>query len=602
MQRGSSPVRRLRARGTRRLHLCAVAAALLLLGTGSRTAQPKPAEAAAGWPHILGAADAERYRALFKLQRQGLWAAADAVAIRLQDRLLMGHVLAQRYLDRKYKARYAELAAWLGLYADHGEARAIHALAMARRPKDVPPPPAPAAAPIAWRGTRDDPAGFRPALRARRHGSALARNVAARIKTEIRLEARRDPMHAEELLAVAGSRHALADDDYDEARADVAEGLLSAKHYRAALRLAGDTRTEPYRPLAHWVAGLADWGLGRLDDARTHFEMLARLPNMSPWNTATAAFWAARVHAAAHRRDLAEYWLGEAAAAPRTFYGMLARSLLGEQPYRAPEPALPSAADITRICEIPAGKRALALLQIGERGRAQTELRVLIAHADPAVIAALVPLADRANLPAISLELAARVGDRRLREAALYPVPHWRPKGGYRLDRALLLAFMRQESEFRPDNRSPAGAIGLMQVMWGTARQVAKEVGLSLSSPEALREPAINLALGQAYLRDLLKQHQIAGNLVLLAAAYNRGPAWFSRRSTMAARPSDPLFFLETIAPRETRIFVERVLANYWIYQRRLGHPARGLGRLAAGDWPVYVDGVAAGSTSHAAR
>ncbi|MBV9859921.1 MAG: lytic transglycosylase domain-containing protein [Alphaproteobacteria bacterium] len=585
--------------------LRAAALLWLLLGAGAAAEERKPAapsEPLAGWPTILAPDDAERYRSLFQLQEAGNWAAADAVEGRLQDRLLIGHVLAQRYLHKQYKTSYAELADWLAHYSDHDEARSLYPLALARRPKGATAPPVPAVAtPVAWRGARDEPADFRPASHAGAPG-----DVAEKVKAQIRLEAKRDPAHAEAVLDRATAHHALDDEDYDDARADVAEGYLFARQYQPAMRLAADARTEAYRPLAHWVAGLAAWGLGRRDDARTHFETLARCPNLSPWNVAAAAFWAARVHSAAGRSDLAAYWLGEAADEPRTFYGMLSRSRLGLRPYRPAAPARAGDSDIARLTEVPAGRRALALLQIGERTRAETELRILIADGNPSVLTAMVPVADRADLPAISLELAARIGESSLRDQALYPVPHWRPWGGYSLDPALLLAFMRQESQFRPDNKSAAGAIGLMQVMWQTAQLVAPSTGLDLSSPEVLRDPEINLALGQAYLRHLLGQQQISGNLVLLAAAYNLGPGWFSRWSMPESYPDDPLFFLETMPSRETRVFVERVLTNYWIYQLRLGRPAHDLELLAAGRWPIYAaarGGVASagsGSERHA--
>jgi soluble lytic murein transglycosylase-like protein len=145
-----------------------------------------------------------------------------------------------------------------------------------------------------------------------------------------------------------------------------------------------------------------------------------------------------------------------------------------------------------------------------------------------------------------------------------------------------------------------------MQLMWSTAQLMAPRTGLALASPDALRDPAINLALGQAYLRHLLAQQRIAGNLVLVAAAYNLGPGWFARWTTPIkgagdSYRADPLFFLETMPSRETRVFVERVLANYWIYQLRLGGTARDLDLLAAGRWPVYAAGTAAGNARDAA-
>jgi soluble lytic murein transglycosylase-like protein len=128
-----------------------------------------------------------------------------------------------------------------------------------------------------------------------------------------------------------------------------------------------------------------------------------------------------------------------------------------------------------------------------------------------------------------------------------------------------------------------------MQLMWHTARQMAATTGVALTSRAVLRDPEINLALGQAYLQTLLGRQGIAGNLVLLATAYNLGPARLARWSSADTSAADPLFFLETMPSRETRVFVERVLVNYWIYRRRFGRPTRGLDLLAAGGWPIYA-------------
>src|SRR5690348_13309398 len=78
-------------------------------------------------PQILGAADVARYRDITVLQDEGRWAAADAAIATLDDRLLLGHVLAQRYLSRSYKTRFDELAAWLAQYSDEPRVHAIHA-------------------------------------------------------------------------------------------------------------------------------------------------------------------------------------------------------------------------------------------------------------------------------------------------------------------------------------------------------------------------------------------------------------------------------------------------------------------------------------------
>src|SRR5215469_597212 len=121
-----------------------------------------PPREAAGLPDILGAADVARYRAITSFQDDGRFAAADAEIAGLQDRVLVGHVLAQRYLDHRYKPRYDELKDWLEHYADLPQAQVIHWLALKRKPAGTHLANVPDTAPIELRGIVDDPADLRP--------------------------------------------------------------------------------------------------------------------------------------------------------------------------------------------------------------------------------------------------------------------------------------------------------------------------------------------------------------------------------------------------------------------------------------------------------
>jgi soluble lytic murein transglycosylase len=551
----------------------------------------------AALPAILSSRDATRYRRIMALQDDGRWAAADGEIAALQDPLLLGHVLAQRYLHRAYKAKFAELCDWLDHYADHPAAHAIHALAVRRRPAGAAAPAKPEGTPVALRGIVDDPADLRPPAH------AASSDAAAHAKLEIRRLSRAEPEAAEQRLHDADSRHLFADADYDEARADVAEGYLFIGENHKALLLAATARTPAFRPLAHWDAGLAAWRLGRLGEARTHFETLARMPGLSRWNLSAAAFWAARIHARSHRPDLVHYWLGLAAGNPRTFYGLLARRMLGRDSTFNFEPEIFTDIDLDDLAAIPAARRALALLQLDATPAAELELRTLANAAPFTIYPALVALADRGNMPALSLQLSAMLSevDGRRHDHALYPVPRWQPAGGFTVDRALVFALIRQESQFLPNAESSAGAIGLMQLMPATARAMATRSGIRLArAPEragtgrsgtgaTLTDPAINLALGQEYLTELLDSEPIKGNLILLAAAYNSGPAAVLRWRARPEYRDDPLLFLESLPSRETRVFAQRVLTNYWVYRLRLGQETPDLGRLAAGLWPVYA-------------
>jgi soluble lytic murein transglycosylase-like protein len=104
-----------------------------------------------------------------------------------------------------------------------------------------------------------------------------------------------------------------------------------------------------------------------------------------------------------------------------------------------------------------------------------------------------------------------------------------------------------------------------------------------------LFKPEVNLKLGQKYIRILLGDAKINGGLFLLAAAWNGGPGNLSKWRREINHMNDPLMFIESLPSRETRIFIERVFANLWIYRNRLEQEAPSLDAIAAGEWPVYI-------------
>ncbi len=156
-------------------------------------------------------------------------------------------------------------------------------------------------------------------------------------------------------------------------------------------------------------------------------------------------------------------------------------------------------------------------------------------------------------------------------DVALYPDASWQPVKGFSVDRALVYAFIRQESKFDSgaNNRS-SGALGLMQLMPATAEHVAKIDGEKINLSD-LREPEVNIRLGQKYVSLLLQDPSVDNNLFKLAAAYNAGPGKLARWEKEVRYEDDPLLFIESIPVSETRIFVERVMTNFWIYRIKYG-------------------------------
>jgi soluble lytic murein transglycosylase-like protein len=131
-----------------------------------------------------------------------------------------------------------------------------------------------------------------------------------------------------------------------------------------------------------------------------------------------------------------------------------------------------------------------------------------------------------------------------------------------------------------------------MQLMPATARYVAQDGELPGGTESRLFNPGFNLELAQRYVQRLMQDDEAGEDLFKLAAAYNGGPGnlrkW-QRRLEKAGYPAhDPLLFIEALPSHETRLFIERVLTNLWMYRKRLGQPAPSLKALAQGDWPRY--------------
>src|SRR5206468_10642543 len=136
------------------------------------------------------------------------------------------------------------------------------------------------------------------------------------------------------------------------------------------------------------------------------------------------------------------------------------------------------------------------------------------------------------------------------------------------VERAVALGLIRQESSFDAGAASPAGALGLMQLMPATAAQVARR----LNEPaNTLTDAGFNMRLGTSYLQGLLDRFALPAAL----AAYNAGPSraaeWLSVNGDPAAGTVDPIEWVELIPFNETRNYVQRVIENVVIYRSRAG-------------------------------
>jgi soluble lytic murein transglycosylase len=134
----------------------------------------------------------------------------------------------------------------------------------------------------------------------------------------------------------------------------------------------------------------------------------------------------------------------------------------------------------------------------------------------------------------------------------------------FEFDPALVYAVMREESAYRPEVSSPAGALGLMQLIPPTADRVAGELGLTGFEPTRLFDPSVNIRFGTFYLRSLVQR--FSGSRPLAIASYNAGPEavtrWLDRDGALP-----PDVFVDSVPYGETRRYLRRVLRSYHMYR-----------------------------------
>ncbi len=438
--------------------------------------------------------------------------------------------------DAPRSASAADLAGWLARYPDHPDAPALYAALLTRLDRGTAPPPAPAVtslAPDPRSGAapeEDDPAATR-----------LPRN-AGLDRQMGRLAQAGDADVALRLLARVRGLDRLYG---GQLRAEIAQALFAQGRDEAALRTAQEAfrQTGGQTGLAGYVAGLAAWRLDRPDVAQPMFEAASHAAFASASLRAGAAFWAGRAHLRNGEPALYRPWLRQAAEARHTFYGLLARRILGGSPPRPTSRDTLGAADGEALMALPGGRRALALIQVGQIGRAEAELRTLwpAVRGDAALSGAVLRVAEAANLTDLAAQLAGLIetSDGQPHDDARFPMPVLRPAGGFRIDPAMVYALTRLESNFEPNIVSSGGARGLMQLLPLTASYMSGDGGGALAlNARRLHDPGTNLALGQTYVQYLAASDVVKGDLIRLLASYNAGTASFARMSSAIPRPT----------------------------------------------------------------
>lgn len=544
---------------------------------------------------LLANWDVSSYAKIFDAQERGEWVEADAAIKKLANGLLMGHVLGQRYLHHDYKAGFDELRQWLDLYYDHPQAEKLYKLAVSRRPEGSdaalrePEREVQTAGILGLQGTQAKQYRTK-----KKRGESLQRDVNNLFRQVRGAVDRYEPTRAMSLLNGSQAGKELDPTEYDQVRALIAAGYIYAQKPDEALTLAvaARKRSTKYVPLAYWVEGLVHWQRDEYGKAAFAFEKAASSPYASGWLQAAASYWTARSYMRAGDVKTITPWLKKAARNPRTFYGLLATRALGQNFRFDWEMPVLNPRHIKLLEKYPQGQRAKALIDAGQYTLAEEELKAIPGvKKKKDVQEALLAYAFNKNLSGLLHYLGNTVprAGGGLYDGALFPLIPWEPEGGYNDDIALMHAFIRQESRFRVSAESASGALGLMQIMPSTAAWLTKDdVYKETRGKAMLKHPTVNIDIGLSYLHHLLELKVVDGNMLYLALAYNAGPGKLGQWKKEREQLDDPLMFIETIPFAETRNFVERVMANYWIYQMRLGEVPTTLDALAEGKWPTY--------------
>ena len=376
------------------------------------------------------------------------------------------------------------------------------------------------------------------------------------------------------LLEAAGDLGPRPDKWWTERQA-AARNLLARGEFATAYRIAAGHGQEPGTAAhaeAEWLAGwIALRYLSRLAEAGEHFHRLYDAVSY-PISRARGAYWRGRVSAAQGQANHATRWFRLAALHPTTFYGQLATEALAEEPVLRLQPSVVPRRDNWagfRRRDVVAAAELLG--EFGQRELFRTFILQLAEDAkrpvEQEMIGGLARHFLRYDIGVRVAKVAVRTGLQIVEHG--YPLFQLPP---VEAEQALVFAIMRQESEFRVEATSPVGARGLMQLMPGTAREVARSLGLGYSGGRLLSDPVYNVRLGSAYIREMIDAFD--GSYLLAIAAYNAGPGrvrqWLSEIGDPRAGEIDPVYWVESIPFDETRNYVQRVLEGLQVYRQRL--------------------------------
>ncbi|QEY14400.1 lytic murein transglycosylase [Cellvibrio sp. KY-YJ-3] len=386
--------------------------------------------------------------------------------------------------------------------------------------------------------------------------------------------ARTNAKEALSLWRIYDAQQLFSDDDRNAIKYQIALRLLYQDHDAEAEKLVASTPNLNSIDLLEW---LLRESLRKQNWEQVN-EWLTRLPEDAR-ATERWRYWQARTMEELGIKEIngeTPMAIYNTVAPARSFYGFLAADKTGINYHLLDRPVVVSDEQVRAVENSQGMLRAREFLERGNLSAATREFFYSARRMKPEQAAIAGRLAERWGWHRHGIQVMAEAqlwDELQVRFPIVYQDHVTKAAKQTSVNPLLIFAVARQESAFMHDAKSPAGAVGLMQLLPSTAKQTAQKSGMSFNAQDLIK-PDKNIALGSRYLDYLLGVFD--GNRILAAAAYNAGPSrvrqWMNKEKN-AQLPYD--VWIETIPFKETRGYVQNILSFSVIYAYRLGQETK---------------------------
>ena len=360
-------------------------------------------------------------------------------------------------------------------------------------------------------------------------------------------------------------------------RLSIARDKIQDKEFKTAYEILKDHRLKEgsdYAEIEWHLGWLALSFLNQPDAALAHFLKMNAAVSY-PISKARAAFWIGKTYKKLGQVNQANTWFKTGSQYGTTFYGQLSHKEIdekkfsinnsfkfSEEKYEEFKKNNPLAKSVIVLKELNRTRYTKDILKhLGDVDQNKTAEEISMAGL----------LAQDIERYDFAIQIAKNASYKNLNFLEIsYPkieVPK-QIKDQKILDSSVILALIRQESEFDTSATSRVGAKGLMQIMPATGKLLSKVTNIDFSREKLTRDKDYNLALGSYYISDL---DDLFGSQYLAFAAYNAGPnrveKWIKTHGDPRKKQIDAIDFIELIPFHETRNYVQRVSENINVYE-----------------------------------